>query len=193
MQQDFYIFRHGQTDYNLEHRWQGCGIDAPLNETGRSQALALVPKLAEKKLQIIYSSCLRRAAETADIVARQLNLPRAFCSDLREICLGNAEGLRADEVEARYPEFFRCWMSPDPQYAALAFPGGESKLEVRRRMLKALEQIADNAPQFNCFGIASHEDSILLLLENFGISLPHIANTSLYHLVRRDGRWELGN
>ena len=48
MKKDLYIFRHGETDYNLEHRWQGCGLDAVLNENGEEQAR----KLAEKVLSL---------------------------------------------------------------------------------------------------------------------------------------------
>ena len=65
MRKDFYIFRHGQTDYNKEHRWQGCGIDVDLNEEGLGQAERLAQKLEPYGLEHIYSSNLQRALHTA--------------------------------------------------------------------------------------------------------------------------------
>ena len=191
MRQDFYIFRHGQTDYNQSGRWQGSGIDAPLNETGKEQIRALIPEISLKEIQILYASRLRRAAESAKIIASELNLPLAFCSDLREICLGAAEGLCIAEAEAKYPKIFRGWFDPAPINDGLRFPGGESKFEARRRMMNAIEQIGRSNPQFCRFGVVSHEDAIVQLLAAFGIFTPHIANASLCHLIINDGQWTI--
>lgn len=59
MHKDFYIFRHGETDYNKEKRWQGCGIDIPLNQTGILQAQELAKHLEGKGIEHIYSSNLK--------------------------------------------------------------------------------------------------------------------------------------
>ena len=191
MQQEFYIFRHGQTDYNLQNRWQGCGFDLPLNATGREQAQNLANKLKDKKLQIIYSSNLRRAAETADIVAEKLGIPRAYNTNLREICLGEAEGLTVQEVKARNPEFYKKWISLDAKYDNLRFAGGESKAEVGLRMLTALREISSEAQKYRIIGIASHEDSILQLLKLLSLPLEHIDNAGYFHIVREEGSFKL--
>ena len=75
MRKDVYLFRHGQTDANKELRWQGCGINLSLNEEGRVQAFSVLEKLRNAGLECIFSSPLKRALETAEIVAEALNLP----------------------------------------------------------------------------------------------------------------------
>ena len=57
MKKDLYIFRHGETDYNLEHRWQGCGLDAVLNENGEEQARKLAEKVLSLGMTVLYCSC----------------------------------------------------------------------------------------------------------------------------------------
>ena len=68
MRKDFYLFRHGETDYNKEHRWQGCGIDVSLNSRGIIQAQELASRLRECRIEHIYSSGLKRALQTAQMV-----------------------------------------------------------------------------------------------------------------------------
>ena len=69
---DFYLFRHGETEYNRLGLRQGQGIDAGLNETGRLQAQKLAVYLEEKEIEVIYTSPLRRARQTAEIAAVRL-------------------------------------------------------------------------------------------------------------------------
>lgn len=64
-----YLVRHGQTDWNIEHRIQGQ-TDVPLNATGRAQAVELSEKLSNFNIQKIISSDLSRAKETAEIINR---------------------------------------------------------------------------------------------------------------------------
>lgn len=66
MKKDLYIFRHGETDYNLEHRWQGCGLDAVLNENGEEQARKLAEKVLSLGMTVLYCSPLVRAVQTAN-------------------------------------------------------------------------------------------------------------------------------
>ena len=75
MKKDFYLFRHGQTDMNAAGRWQGRGIDLPLNETGREQARELAAALTPAALEVVFSSPLKRAVQTAQIVAEILRIP----------------------------------------------------------------------------------------------------------------------
>ena len=65
MKKEFYVFRHGQTDMNLAGRWQGSGIDVPLNETGLQQARQLAEELRYSGIQAVISSPLKRAVQTA--------------------------------------------------------------------------------------------------------------------------------
>ena len=92
-----YITRHGQTDWNLLGRMQGH-TDIPLNDTGRAQAYDLAKKVAELDIKHIFSSDLKRARETAEIVNKSNgNLEIVFDKRLREVCYGDLEGkTRAD-------------------------------------------------------------------------------------------------
>ena len=94
--------RHGQTDWNREGRWQGHA-DVPLNALGREQARALAARLAGDPLAALYSSDLRRALETAEIVGRALRLDVVSEPGLREIDVGSWSGLTGDEIAARHP------------------------------------------------------------------------------------------
>lgn len=98
----FVLVRHGETDWNREGRWQGHA-DPPLNETGRRQAHEVAERLAEMPLDAIYSSDLRRALETAEIVgARKGMTPRPMAS-LREVDVGSWSGLTRTEIAERSP------------------------------------------------------------------------------------------
>src|SRR4051812_23065670 len=96
------LARHGETDWNKSGRWQGWA-DPPLNETGRSQARELAEQLREIPLDVVYSSDLQRAHETAEILAAPHGVPVLVDKDLREIDLGSWSGLTRDEIDERYP------------------------------------------------------------------------------------------
>lgn len=87
----FYYLRHGQTDWNLEHRAQGQQ-DVALNHTGRMQAVQAVPKLQGKGIASICGSPLARARESAAIIASALSLPVVIVDDLKEAAWGVFEG-----------------------------------------------------------------------------------------------------
>ena len=122
------LARHGETDWNLERRWQGHS-DRPLNETGLAQAEELAEELAGEPIAAVYSSDLVRAHETARIVAARLGLVVVAVPGLRERQFGSWEGLRDVEVEHRFP-------------GAHGPPDGETREEMLRRVLESLEAIA---------------------------------------------------
>lgn len=185
MRKDFYIFRHGETDYNREKRWQGCGIDTELNENGLKQAEKLIETLEPKNLQIIYSSPLKRAMKTAEIVAEALGVEVKIIKDLREANLGETEGMRKDEVAVRFQEVFDLWYNEEKDYVDIAFPGGETKRQIHQRMINVLENLLKTKE--NVIGIASHGSSIRYLLFFLGKTLGRMPNAALFHVVFEDG------
>src|SRR4029079_11200293 len=94
------VTRHGETDWNAEHRWQGHA-DVPLNARGREQAKALAEELAPEGVDAIYASDLSRARDTAEIVGERLGRAGLLAPDLREIYVGPREGLTGEEVGDR--------------------------------------------------------------------------------------------
>jgi broad specificity phosphatase PhoE len=96
------LARHGETDWNRDGIWQGHG-DPPLNELGRRQAAELAERLADVEIDALYSSDLRRAYETAEIIARAKSLAITAEPELREIDIGAWSGLTRAEIEERFP------------------------------------------------------------------------------------------
>jgi len=181
----FYIFRHGETDLNREGRWQGAGYDPELNASGRAQARQLTEKLRPLGVQIIYSSPLRRALQTAEIVADELHIPVVLNKGLIEGSFGVNEGrFHKDIVQT---EEYKSWRNLDAEYIHFRFEGGESKYEIMQRMVSALSEIL-NTPE-TVIGISSHNAAIRYLALHYGLQLPHIANGALIRLNYNDGEW----
>ena len=188
MRKVFYIFRHGETDYNTVRRWQGCGIDIPLNANGVRQAEELAPRLADKGLQIIYSSPLKRAHQTAEIVAAKLGLEVKIKEGLIEGCLGQTEGLLKSEVAVKFPEIYAQWYDSQNDMN-IAFPGGETKNQIQQRMYAVFAELLQTSEEV--IGIASHSAAIRYFLMKFGHKPHTMKNTALFRLEYEDGAWSL--
>jgi broad specificity phosphatase PhoE len=137
------LIRHGETDWNLESRWQGQ-TDVPLNPTGLGQALAAAERLRGMKLEAIYTSDLQRARQTAEAVAAVTGAPLRQDPRLREIRLGRWEGLTLDEIHAQDGEALGDFRR-NP--ATARAPEGESVPEVLQRVRAALEDILQAFPE----------------------------------------------
>ena len=98
------LARHGETDWNREGRFQGWA-DPPLNATGCAQAVELSVELMAEDLAAVYSSPLRRAYETAEVVAASRGLEPVTVDALREVDVGSWSGLTRAEIDARFEEF----------------------------------------------------------------------------------------
>ena len=129
------LARHGETDWNRAGRWQGQA-DPPLNELGRRQAGTLADQLAEDGVAAIYSSDLRRARDTARIVADRLGLDVTEDRALREIDVGSWSGLTREEVGERFPDGFARWLAGEIGH------DGETRDELAQRVVPAVESIA---------------------------------------------------
>jgi alpha-ribazole phosphatase len=138
-----YLVRHGQTDWNVEGRWQGQA-DVPLNARGRQQAAQVARALSKLGLVAIYSSDLLRARETADTLAALTGLEVQLDPRLREIHQGQWQGMLVTEIQERYGEAFQR-RKDDP--LNVAPPGGETVLQVKERVVDAIEDIIQQHPQ----------------------------------------------
>jgi broad specificity phosphatase PhoE len=130
------LARHGETDWNREGRFQGHA-DPPLNQTGRAQAVDLSVALMAEELAAVYSSPLRRALETAEVVAASHGLEPVRVDGLREVDVGSWSGLTRAEVEERFPEQFTRWL----EYGQ-GWEDGETYEEMGRRAVAALLELA---------------------------------------------------
>ncbi|MGA8171240.1 MAG: histidine phosphatase family protein [Methylocystis sp.] len=136
------LARHGETNWNLERRFQGQ-LDIALNKKGRLQAEALCRALANTHFDHIYSSDLRRAVTTAEPHAALRGLPIHKRPELREKNDGAWHGLSHPEVEARFPAEYQHYLARRADYAA---PGGESLMRFAARVRAGLTKIAEAHP-----------------------------------------------
>jgi probable phosphoglycerate mutase len=165
MKRTFFIFRHGETDWNHQQRFQGH-LDIPLNDTGRIQARGLIPHLKDHSIEAILSSDLCRAVETAQIIATSLKIPVFQDERLREAHLGAAQGLTRQEIEEQLgKDLLMKWKSPHLSDADVSYPGGETGVEVFQRTLAAIQHFFHSHP-FQKVGIASHGGVIRRLMQN---------------------------
>lgn len=184
---DFYIFRHGQTDWNAQRRIQGH-TDIELNELGRNQAKSLGKKLEKLGIEEIHSSNLSRALETARIALPSIEIVEN--EQLREAHFGEAEGrIFTEVVEELGGEYFET----HPKNWDLRIAGSETKRECIERVWMALTKIA-NSTQKNSIGISSHGGVIrnivhsLLPVDTPKIEIP---NCCVYHFQFESGKWSL--
>lgn len=122
----FYLVRHGTTQYNLENRFQGH-LDIPLSNQGIEQAKKLADYLKDKKIDAIYTSDLKRAVQTAEYIAAAKSMKYRLLPSLREVDVGELEGLRWHEVKKEYPD----WVEKQHVHG---YPGGETRIEIERRV-----------------------------------------------------------
>ena len=147
------LVRHGETDYNLTHRFQGR-IDIPLNKEGRKQAQALAKALEHEPLTAIHSSPLIRAMETArSIMVFHPSIPLFEEEGLKEMDLGEIDGMEASDWISKHPEFAKTWRSTPSN---LKIPGGESLQEVQTRAIATLERIIGLYPTGTTLLLCSH-------------------------------------
>lgn len=140
-----YLVRHGLTDWNRALRMQGQS-DVPLNDEGHDQVRRISARLnlIDPPIQAVWSSDLGRARQTAETIAAPRSLAVRTSSLLREIMLGEWEGLNQSEIEARGDaELFRRYrLFPQGQRP----PGGETLTEVWDRMMRVRDEIVEAHP-----------------------------------------------
>ena len=125
-----YVTRHGETDYNLQGRYTGS-TDIPLNKNGLLQAQELARKLASVEFDIIISSPLLRAKQTAEIIHKSSNVPIIVIDEFAEINVGVYEGLTREEAQTQYPDIWARLGSRPPDDAPT---GGETHKQVDVRI-----------------------------------------------------------
>lgn len=164
------LVRHGQTDWNLNRKilsWQ----DIPLNQEGLRQARVVSQKLGREIFDVLYSSTLKRALQTAHIIAGDYGLDIIKDERLNEINQGDWEGLHDSEALQKYPGLYKQWLE-NP--ASVKPPNGESLQMLAGRVEDFLNMVEEKYPaQSIC--VVTHEmviGAFMCLIEN--IDLPRI-------------------
>ena len=181
--------RHGEATGNVERRFHG-DYDSTLTENGMRQAELAACELDRFPIDRIIASDLTRTFETARAIARRRNLEVSTNPELREINGGEWEDVPWDDLPEKFPESYGHWLH---RMDLLQMPGGESAEEFRRRVVTAVEKIADeNEGKSVC--IVTHGTVIKVLLCHFkGIGLdrfcdqPWQDNASITVVEKEDG------
>ncbi|MFB4265150.1 bifunctional RNase H/acid phosphatase [Nonomuraea sp. GTA35] len=156
------LLRHGETELSLERRFSGRG-DAELTANGLAQAAAAAARLSREpyRLDVVVTSPLKRARQTAQAVAEQAGVEVEVFEELREADFGAWEGHTFTEVQRRWPAELAAWLA-DPEVAP---PGGESFAETARRVQEARERLVERYEGKTVLAV-SHVTPIKLLLRD---------------------------
>lgn len=165
-----YIVRHGESLWNLEHRLQG-GQDPALSETGYGQAARVAEALEGLGVAAVYSSPLRRASETARIIAGALRVPLHVHADLREMSLGAWEGMPLRDLLAREETTYLAWLAAP---ADCSPPGGEPMGAFAERVMAALTEVREKYAQQNTVLVTHGVVARVLVARTLGLDLNQI-------------------
>lgn len=187
----FYLIRHGETDWNVSRRWQGH-TDIPLNDVGRAQAERLAERLREHgpRFDVLYSSDLLRAWETAQFAGRAIGMEPEPLPALREIDLGRWSGLTRAEIMERDPDTLA------QVDAGMDLPrgGAERFADLVARVSTAVEQLAKKQ-RGQRVALVTHGGVVRALLHHAAPAArawqAHIGNTSITTLVHNPRGWDI--
>lgn len=184
-----YLIRHAQTDNNLLGCYNGCKSDQPLNSLGMRQAAALTAPFSKIRPDVICASTLCRTIMTAEGVRGTRDIPIQTVFALREMDMGDLDGVAFAEARERYPEVWHNWHE-EPE--RLQMPNGESFADVRLRASDAIARIV-RENRGKCIAVVSHGSLLSLAVSHFfGLPLaeryevPYLPNASYHALAVED-------
>ncbi|WP_378956287.1 histidine phosphatase family protein [Pelosinus sp. sgz500959] len=164
------LVRHGQTQWNLDMKYQGhCDIE--LTEKGVEQAMLAAQRLAGENISALYASDLSRALKTAECIGAKHNLPVTAVPELREINFGEWEGLTFESINSQSKdERSKLFTHPDE----IIIPGGETFRQVKERAINAITKLVAQHPD-QTIVIVSHGATIrTVLCAVLNIHLNHL-------------------
>jgi len=183
------LARHGETDWNAQQRWQGHA-DTPLNESGREQARRLADEV--ERADVVYSSDLARARETAEIVGARLGLPVLVDERLRERGFGSWEGLTMAEIDDRFADSVLRWRQGDGPGADDA----EAFDAFARRVQSFVEDVVDRHPDEEVLVVAHGGTIRVIHALASGLdyardhhAIPSVANCALARYAFQEGKF----
>ncbi len=187
------LVRHGETDWNRSQRYQGH-MPTSLNAWGRTQAGYVARRLRSKEPTRLYSSDIVRAWETAQIIGDFLNLTPQPVPEIREIDVGQWEGLTPEELYQRFPDHMHAWDNDPANTVRL---GGESYAQMQQRALVGLRRMQAAHTAEETVVAVTHGGTIrTLLCHVIGLELRYhtriaLENASLTELHHTDDGWRM--
>lgn len=178
-----HLIRHGETVWHAENRYAGV-TDIQLTTRGRMQAASLSAWAVTAGIDVVASSDLRRAEQTARVVAEAIGVDLRIEPDLREVDFGRAEGMTRDEMHEVFPDALEDFLAAP---ASSPLPGGERGSDAADRGLKAIARIAREQPGDATLAVVAHTTLIRLMLcrmlgmplDDYRRRFPRLDNTAI--------------
>lgn len=177
------FIRPGETEWNKQGIWQGH-VMIPLNDHGRAQSERLAQFIRNIGLDALYSSDLRRAMDTAKIIADKAELSVKYDGRLRERSIGDWQGLKQVNIVAWYPDEYDALCADPYNYVV---PHGESRQQVYERVRVCFDEIVATGGE--TVGIVSHTTAIKALLDAlvpgsdpFDMNFRNMSVTTIQHV-----------
>ncbi|HBX75340.1 MAG: alpha-ribazole phosphatase [Acidaminococcaceae bacterium] len=175
-----YLIRHGETDYNNAMRFQGQ-TDIPLNQNGIEQAEKAAEFFRDIPLQAIYTSSLKRASVTAEIIGKAKGIEPQETDALREMSFGIWENMNSADIQKKYAKEWKDFFASP---ANTKIPQGESMLEVQKRAYPEVQRILDQYPEGDVAFVAHGGVIRVLICTMLGLDLNrswhlHVGNASI--------------
>ena len=169
--------RHGETAWNVASRLQGQ-LDVPLNERGQAQARLTAQSLLEDRPDVLYSSDLSRARDTARAISEALDLPLTEHASLRERHFGHWQGQTYAEIEQQWPDLSELWRRRLPEFGP---EGGETLQTFSDRCVAAFATLA-----------GPHEGQTVVIVTHGGV-LDCLYRAASHMALNAPRTWELPN
>ncbi len=188
------LVRHGQTPYNRDLKWHDQS-DTGLTDLGLKQAKAVVEALKDEKPIALYSSPLKRALLSAELIASNHKIKVIPKAGLAEIDAGELGGLTYEEIVKKFPDFFGTWES---DVVNTAPPKGETMANLQSRCWRAVEEIVASHREGTVI-VVSHSFSIAAIIckaiglplssfQNINVQLASISELLLHDLTLEEAR-----
>ena len=158
------LVRHGETFWNECQRIQGCDSDIELNETGLKQAKRLASFLENEQIAAVLSSPLRRALSTAETIADRHQLPVKVDQRLRELKVGDLEGMPYSNLTTTFSQFLMQWWHDG---GAAKLPNGESLVDLRDRAWNVVEKLL----QEHKASVPESKDTAAVVVSHYFVTL----------------------
>lgn len=161
------LVRHGETHWNKNGLVQGGGSDIELNDTGLEQARKLANFLKNEPIAAVLSSPLQRAVATAEVIASQHQLPVETDQRLKELKVGDLEGMSISNLRTTFSRFLLQWWQDGE---ATKLPNGESLVDLQQRAWKVVEGLLEKhktGPEMN-------KDATAVVVSHYFVTLAII-------------------
>jgi broad specificity phosphatase PhoE len=169
------LIRHGETEWNTSETFRGRA-DIDLDASGLQQAELLGSYLSKEKIDLIYSSPLKRAVKTAEAIARFQNIEVNAVENLNDLDFGEWQGLTLEEVKGKYEELYRDWLDTPEQ---VKIPGGESLQSILDRALPFVEDAVMKCGEGKVALVSHRVVHKVLICALLGLDNSHFWNIKL--------------